>query len=163
MWLNAIWRWFLNLVFDSRCVWACWGLCEYFIRFSISLLSRKSSTHRMLLWCFNGSMKNGIGVLEKFVNFVLKKCTSSVHMFYSCYRMTDVFPVRHLNFSCTDPDISYTKAAGEASYGEFAYHGDISYELVLSMCFCLPPVVVSQLTWLMMFNCKTTNSNQLYN
>ncbi|ELT90945.1 hypothetical protein CAPTEDRAFT_222391 [Capitella teleta] len=55
-------------------------------------------------------------------------------------RATDVFPVREIPFSCTDANIMYT--GGSASYDEFAYNADVSYNVIVPLCFCLPPFLV---------------------
>ena len=54
-----------------------------------------------------------------------------------------MFPVRMLKFSCQDEDIQYTKAEGELTFDDFAYNADVSEEIIISLCFCVPPVIVS--------------------
>lgn len=57
-------------------------------------------------------------------------------------RFTEVFPVRHVTFSCDDPSISYTTPQGTSSYEEFAYNAVVPFVLVISLCFCLPPFIM---------------------
>ena len=68
-------------------------------------------------------------------------------IFSVTFRATDVFPVRHLNFSCTEESIRFTPAHGEATYTSFQYYADVSYAVVFSLCFALPPFLVRKV-WL---------------
>ena len=61
-----------------------------------------------------------------------------------------MFPVRHLNFSCDDASIAYSQEHGEATFINFHYYADISYTVVFTLCFAVPPFLVSRLSTLKM-------------
>ena len=52
-----------------------------------------------------------------------------------------MFPVRKVNFTCTDETISYKK--GDDTYSGFAYNADIPYEVIIGLSFAVPPFIVS--------------------
>ena len=57
------------------------------------------------------------------------------------FRVTDVFPIRELNFSCTDPAISFSD--GEPTYSDFAYDAYVPFDVICPLAFCIPPFIVS--------------------
>ncbi|CAH1773583.1 unnamed protein product [Owenia fusiformis] len=55
-------------------------------------------------------------------------------------RFTDVFPVRKVNFNCSDESISFSSA--DSSYDDFAFNANIPSSVVMTLSFCVPPVVI---------------------
>lgn len=56
-------------------------------------------------------------------------------------RWSDFFPMRKVNFTCTDPDISFSE--DDPSFSSFSFNAVIPTEVVYSLSLCVPPFVVS--------------------
>ncbi|XP_060584287.1 phospholipid phosphatase-related protein type 5-like [Ruditapes philippinarum] len=55
-------------------------------------------------------------------------------------RWTKVFPIRKVNFTCSNPEISYSE--DDPSFSTFAFNAIIPTEIVYSLSLCVPPFVM---------------------
>ncbi|KAL3869610.1 hypothetical protein ACJMK2_042277 [Sinanodonta woodiana] len=55
-------------------------------------------------------------------------------------RWSTLFPVRKQNFSCVDPELSYSK--DDPSFSTFAFSNSVPDDTIYALTFCVPPFVI---------------------
>jgi len=66
--------------------------------------------------------------------------------FFAARRVTDVFPMRQVKFSCFDSSLSYHRLpVDNVTVPAFLLLGRVPHNAAHVICFCLPPTIVRKL------------------